>query len=888
MSRRPHWHGPTIAGRLRSDAPLLVLMGLVVAVTTLLTAAVGPVSDGAADRAIVAAVRDAGLDGAVVATLPRDPYGSVGFTRDPRAAEQLRRDADRARLALPPRLAAVLRAPVSTVTTPALHLLDAGPGRYLHLTYAEAPAVHYVAGGAPRPQRRTEASTTPGAPPWPVQVAVSKPVARALGIGPGDRLPAEDDQHQPIRIRISGVYVADDPGDATWQLSPDLLDPAVGVSQGVEQTTGAALVSAATLPDLQLAVPAKELAQHITFLPRPEAVGWAGSGALTQDVAHLQASADPAARGFTWSSLLGSVLTDGRAQVTAARGQAEVVVVGLVVCALLVLALAAQLLVGRRAGPVTVARERGATLLDIAGELLVESVLVAATGAALGLAAAQVLAGGIGWAWSLPVVIVAALAAPVLGAALAARSTSVRRVPANRSARRALDRARSARRLVVEATVLVVAALSLVALHQRGTAQEGGWDGVTAAAAATMCAVAGTVVAVRLVAPVLRVAQRAAHRSTHAVGLLVTARLSRTATRVLPALAVSVAVAQLTFGISLAATEHRGQETGALLAVGGDARLTAAPDPDLETVARQVAEEPGVRAAVAGRVADDVQLVSARSAASVRLVVVDAASYARLLAASPLPDVPALAGLDTGDDRVPALLLGGTPDLQGSPVLHWQDAVVPLDVVGAAPRVDAAIGPVVVVDVGALGRAGVTATPDTVWTVGPGAADALTRAGGDVGSVTTYAAELDARRDAPLASALVRLAAASSVPLLLFAVLGVVLAAAAEAPARGQSLGRLRSLGLADRDLRRVLAGEVLTTVVVATLVGLALGLGAVAATFGSLSLERITGETRTPDVVLPWWTVLVAGVVVLSALAVALSEWRRLHRRVLAELLRS
>ncbi|MFC6343197.1 FtsX-like permease family protein, partial [Nocardioides hankookensis] len=153
---------------------------------------------------------------------------------------------------------------------------------------------------------------------------------------------------------------------------------------------------------------------------------------------------------------------------------------------------------------------------------------------------------------------------------------------------------------------------------------------------------------------------------------------------------------------------------------------------------------------------------------------------------------------------------------------------------------------------------------------------------------TTYADELDVRRDAPLSSALFLLAAASSVPLLLFAVHSVVLAAAAEAPARGQSLGRLRALGMTDRDLRRVLSGEVLTTVAVSTLLGLGLGLGCIVATFGSLSLERITGQTLTPDVVVPWWVTLCAGLVVLSALGVALWEWRHLQRRVLAELLRS
>ncbi|WP_395695670.1 FtsX-like permease family protein [Nocardioides sp.] len=895
MIRRPRLHGPTIAGRLRSDVRLLVLMGLVVAVTTLLTASVAPVGDRAADRAVATAVQDAGLDGAVVATPPRDPYGSVDIARDPGAPDRVRETADRARAALPAGLAAMLDPGIATVTTPQIHLLDQGPGRYLVLTYLDtpqgSPAVRYLEGRAPRPGAPADkgpVEVEPGGPPWPVEVAVSRPVARALAIGPGDRLPGEDDQHQPVRIRVSGVYAATDPDAAAWRLSPELLDPARGDLQGVEQVTGGALVTRESLPDLQLAVPSNELARHVTFPTRSAVVRWRSTEAITREVAHLQVSADATATGLTWDSALGAVLTDARDQVTAAQGQAQVVLVGLVTCALLVLALAAQLLVTRRRGPIVVARERGASLGEVAGELLVESVLVAAVGTTLGLVVADLLAGGAGWVWAVPVTVVAVLAAPVYGGVVAARSTSVRRAPANRSARRVLDRSRRARRLAVEVTVLVAAALSFAALRQRGVVGQSGWGGLTGAAAATLCAVAGTVVVVRLLAPAVRVGLRAARRSVDGVGLLVAARLSQTAGRVLPVLAVSVAVAQLTFGVALAATEHQGQEAGALLAVGGDARLRPAPQAGLRSAVRQVAHAPGVQAAAAGLVDDGARLVSDRTAAPVRLVVVDAAAYERLLASSPLPDAPQMARLGgSRADQVPALLLGGSADLREHPVLQWRDSSVQLDVVGTAPRVEASAAPVVVVDAGDLGRAGVLATPDTVWAVGPGAGPAL-RTIGVGGSVTTYADELDARRHDPLASSVVALAAAASVPLLVFAVLGVVLAAAAEAPARRLSLGRLRSLGLADRDLRRVLSGELLTTTAVAALTGLALGLVSVLATAGSLSLQRITGQAVPPQVVLPWWSLLAACAVVLSAGVVALSEWRGVRRRVLAELLRS
>jgi len=237
---------------------------------------------------------------------------------------------------------------------------------------------------------------------------------------------------------------------------------------------------------------------------------------------------------------------------------------------------------------------------------------------------------------------------------------------------------------------------------------------------------------------------------------------------------------------------------------------------------------------------------------------------------------------------VPALLLGDDAALRDGLVVHWQDVSIPLEVVGRAPRVDASLDPVVVVDAGAFADAGAVAEPDTVWAVGPGAASAVTAAAGPSGSVTTYAEVLRARRDAPLSSGLVRLAVVSAAVLLLFALVGVALAAAVEAPARRESLGRLRALGLPDGHLRQVLVGEMLTPVLVAILAGLTLGVGGALALFGSLSLEEITGQTGSPGLVVPWWLVLVLVVAVGGVLMLARLEWRRLGRRTLAELLRS
>ena len=158
---------------------------------------------------------------------------------------------------------------------------------------------------------------------------------------------------------------------------------------------------------------------------------------------------------------------------------------------------------------------------------------------------------------------------------------------------------------------------------------------------------------------------------------------------------------------------------------------------------------------------------------------------------------------------------------------------------------------------------------------------------GHGGTLVLYTDALAARRHAALAAGLVRLAAASSALLLLFAVLAVMMAAASEAGPRTESLGRLRALGLRERQLWGVLAGELTAPVLVGALTGLVLGLTAALAMFGQMSLERITGQVSPPDISVPPWILLTTIALLCTALVITLLEWRRLRRVVLGQLLR-
>lgn len=889
-------HGPTVRGRLRADRGLLVLIGLVVALASALLAAIWPLTVRTADRSVAETVREAGPGASVGATLPQRPfYGE--FRLDPDALTKLTQAVENTRAELPGLLASVVRLSVASVSSDSLAVSGPGPSRYLRLAYVQSPtrppAVTWVAGDAPQSSLGPDGVGGPLSAedlPWPVQVGLSERVARGLDLLPGAQLTIEDEYGARIAVRVSGIYSPDDPDDPAWQVARELLSPAVSISDGVERTSVAALVTAESLPDLRAAVPSDRLTERITFAPDPERVRWEQAPELRRDVARLKAAPGVASGQVGWDSVLDRTLDEATAEIANARGQAQVLVVGLLVTAVLTLVLAAHLLVRRRAGPLTLARERGATLPGIGAELAVESALVAVAGAAVGIAATAALVGSVGWRWVLPLVVVTALAAPVLGAVEAGRATSARRVPANRAVRRTVERRRTVRRFVLEAAVVAVAALTFVALQQRGSVE----GDLTPDSAPTWWALGGALVLLRVLPPLVRLVLRTARRSPGRLRLFVAARVAEGGLRALPLVVVVVAVAQLALGTALAATEQRGQEAGALLSVGGDARLKSAPGPELSETAAEAGRAPGVRAAVAGRVADRTLASSAATGASVRLVVVNAGAYERLLARSDLPDAPQLARLSaTGDEDapVPALLLGGPAGLADGLRVRWgEDDEVLLDVVGEAPRVEATTDPVVVVDSAAFAAAGAIAVPDTIWAVGPGADDALRVAAEQdlADTVLTYDEVLATLRDAPLPAALVRLAVAASLLLLLFAGLGVVLGAAVDAPARATALGRLRSLGLPDRDLRRVLAGELLVPVLAGALAGLAVGVLTAWATFGSLGLEQITGQSETPRLVVPLWTWLAALTLPLTALLLAARQSNRLRRASLAQLLRT
>ncbi|MFB9474123.1 FtsX-like permease family protein [Nonomuraea salmonea] len=595
----PHW--PSVAGRARADAGPLLLAALVVAVVTVLAAAIPPLLSATADAAVRDAVRRDGGDLQVHSRMEDDGGPSASRIRHPRLAESVDDFRARATEELGPGLRAAVHPPVATVISPTLKITDGSVLRTFQLAYLSregGPAVTWITGGPPEPTGSETASVPYGAPPWPVQVGLSEADAAALQLRPGAEIPLADDQGNVKKVQVSGIFRPSDSADPAWRLAPALLKPVAG-ADGRGSTRFAGLLSRESLPDARLAFGPDELRRTAWFTPDPARLSWDVVPPVAAKVVALKAaSGSSGARdgSLKWETRLDGVLRDVSAQVEAAFAQASLLLVTLLTVAALVLLLAADLLVRRRARPLAAARQRGMSLPVIGGELLLESAVTALLAAAVGLTLAAVItpgvalsgagapgpgaagavapgagligagASGVSWEWIAPVVIVAVLAGPAFGTLTAARATRDRRVPANRSARRWMRDTARLRRAAAELGVLLAAIGAAVALHQRGT---GG--GVLPASAPALCALAGALMLARALPFGTRVALKRLLRSRRPLAVFGAARAAATSTRVLPLATLVTAAALTTYTLTLAA------------ALGSDPSnaLTLAPAPTL-------------------------------------------------------------------------------------------------------------------------------------------------------------------------------------------------------------------------------------------------------------------------------------------------------------------
>lgn len=527
--------------------------------------------------------------------------------------------------------------------------------------------------------------------------------------------------------------------------------------------------------------------------------------------------------------------------------------VSLTVVGVVVLLLGARLLAERRAAEFRLIKARGAARRQLALLAARAGVVVVVPAAVLGAALAVIVTAGqdeqLGW-W----LGASTMAAALIGVPwLALRRASGIRVLDDR-ADAAVPRQVRVRRVVFDIAA-VLAAISGLTVLRLQTAPAGSTDWYTSAAP-VLVAIPMAIIVVRTYPVVLRwVVGLLGRRSgvTSFVGLARATRTSITAT--LPAFALVLALAVIAFGAMLRTAVVDGDVAQSWRQVGADAVIDASLSnaPLTPAAQRAIAAVPGVRYAATLGVTSG----TAADGTTFGVVVVTPAQYLALLAQTPAPapSVRALAepGGLAGGGPIPVL---ASPGLSGAlasgPKVLIGISSVPLRVVGritGTPGVPEA-GPFVVMPAWAADRAmgADRPTPNLMLIVGPVDAAKLGAAVGKLlpgGTISYRSAALAALTDAALPHGAYETFAQAAVAAAGFGAVIMLTMLALGARPRELTLARLFTMGLSQRQARRLVIAEALPAILAATVGGAICAWALVPLVGPSIDLSPFTGTAN-------------------------------------------
>jgi putative ABC transport system permease protein len=755
----------------------------------------------------------------------------------------------------------------------------------------------------PRPPPRTP-STGPlhsGAQAVTLQAAVTEATAKRFGLrlgslvqlGRGSTMPASD---PPIVLKVTGVLEPTDPSSTFWTTDPLVAAPYLENPTTSPVWLGAVLIGPNELSALQTAVNGAIVTMSWQFPLRAGGLSASQAPGMLAAMTHMASgNAGEAAMQAAGLGVPGpgqqeagaglvtppSLSANGAGVLSAfVAGQDAVSTTDALLLAGVAAATAILLLIGAATRTdafrteLALSRARGGSTAQIAGRVLgaTAAAAVPALVAGAALAVVAVPDGGNTTSWVLAATAaVIALAAPALLAAWEHRG--LRSLAAAGRADLAAPR-RSARRLVIESTVIVVIVGGVVALRVRGLVPGAGVDPYLVAAP-VLIAIAAALIAARAYPVPLRGLLRvtAARRGT--VGFLGIARSARArSVPMLPALALVVAMAVIALSGMVRAAITSGQISASWQQVGADAVVSATGASTSISPAAQaaIATVPGVRrsSAVFLMAAGSTQaanlLIGPTGALPVGVVIVNPAQYAALLADTPWRPFPArLLAAPPAGQRGRTVPVIASPSVaadirRGSRQLAFEGANLPLRVAGTATSTPAIPGggPFVIVPAWASSRLIDNTTPNTMLLTGAHIDIRMLRAvvahklpGGQV---TSRATALQAAAGSPMVHgsdlALEEAAAAAAACAVAAALLGVLLS--------GRDRTRvgvwLTAMGMTARQARRLALLDALPLLLVAILGGELASLALGPLIGPGLDLSAFTGSSAPvalrPDLV--------------------------------------
>jgi len=880
------WRG--VWRQSRRDLAALMVGMFVIAAATFSASLVPQVLESVATDTVRAAVSDPLRPVSVVVSVPID----LGIGSDIAANAAFVRS--KVEAGMPAEVRSVLGAPITSLTGPELKAgwIADRPGRvrFIYLASDTGPGLTWVDGRAPA--AAVDASDFyDGESLPPVEVGVSEAAAQVMGARVGQKLGVETTNGVALDVTLTGIYQPADPADPAWQVEPTLVKPQL-VDGSASVASIGLLVTAASVPAAELAGYPPDMTQNFTYPVLAAQLSAESAAELETQVRGLASGRktfDLAGSPPAVNTRLDRILHEALAMVAAASAQASVLLIGLLVAAVLVEVLIAAVIVERRTTVLRQLRSRGATMPAIAAANAAESAGFALVAAAIGATAAWLVTRGLPpLAWVLPPVIAAILPQPMLAIRAAAGPT------APTSAHGGRRRARTAaqlRRLGAEIGLVLLAAAALATLVLRGAISSAGsmWSDAVVLAAPVLVAAAAALGLVRIQPRVAALARSIAARRRGLVPLLAAARV-RSGGVTITALVVTAAVAAIS--ATAAATVTQGRIDASWDAVGADASALTTATEGVPAAVTALDGTDGLIVAT-GSTISYAQILGAGLDRSVTVLAIDAEPVSRLLAATPAGGVPALDGLTaTGGGDLP-ILITGLPSTETAN-LRWGDERVAVRGVGDAGALPVRLAldddPTVVVDRRALAAAlGRDVPAGRIWVVGPDASSRLTAALAGVDSqIVTRSGWMEAQSSAPLPKALDALFVGATAVAAALAVLAVMLLAASGAGERTRASAQLRVLGTSRRQAARVAWLEATVPAVLASLVGLAVGIGLCWLLVSALELRSVTGGHQAPHVVIAWWALALPLIVGLVARASVLVAGLRGRRQALGPLMRA
>ncbi|MGW1022522.1 ABC transporter permease [Streptomyces sp. NPDC002577] len=740
-----------------------------------------------------------------------------------------------------------------------------------------------------------------------VEAAATAETARVMRLRVGSVVSLGGFPDRPLAVRITGIVDPRRPQGGYWSAEPVLRTPGMAAlpSSTPQFYWQAGLLLAPGAAPALLGSQGKP-ERYWRFAPATGQLTAQDAPALVDRVASLEGGPGLltmrriAGATASFSTGLETVVGSYTTTREAITPIVAVAAFGLGAVGAVVLVMTGGLIAARRAAELALLRARGGSLRGIAGRLLAETAVVALPAAACGLLLA-VLA--VNEARLLPAVLGAAAVALLACIALPVRAVVAHRSPRAHGERDDLALARPGRsRTVAELTALVLAVGSVLALRRSGAAGAGD---LLVSAAPVLVGLIAALVLVRLYPLPLRWAARPAVRLRGAVGFLALARAGRSPATgtVLPLLALLMALATAAFGGSVLTGVADARDRAALLATGADARISsrgdAVPLPDgVEKAVRAVA---GVRQVTAVRIERTADVSSSGetgsgSEESLTLIAVEPDSYARLARQLGLGAFPADALKRTG----------GVLDAVASPGVAERLGRAPRRITSSAGDVTVRISAVrsrtpaapgtgfLLVDAAGLEHSEPTTLLAAGGSLDARALRAAVRGAGKGLDVTLRSEERAALSDSPLQSGAGRVYATAVAAGAGYAVLALLLSFLQSAPERAALLARLRTLGLASRQGRRLVGLEALPQALLAAGGGMAVGWAAVRLLAPGIDLDRLAlsaapgragsaGASLRTDV----WSLALpsAGMVLLVVAVAAVQAWWAGRRTPVTEL---